>query len=1103
MISFSTFYQMAAGSHKGRYELDNNEQLVFGKNLAVERTEPRIHALLLRAILEDPVASAHPSVEEVRGNISFMKDMGSPVDAQDVREWQRTLQLDISFGHECVADIPVSKNPSGSLDGGNEHLVAGLEAVNNNDTVVGSRNAKEAARYFVNKLEGAHASFSAYFATVGPEERERNDLLVALSGRLIAGCRLSRPSAELAKDYEELMSILAKCKKEAAGLPSAHLGLASEAIDVYLADVDGLLAKKRLVLTARAGTGLKKAGNLRLNSHLNYSHLRNCLESQRGERETQEPNVLYRGLTHVGEDEGGYFNLSLAPQRRGVIGGLKRFFNWVIRRDLRDKNQVTKQLRELCLKSERFDKDFVEGFWRERGNVPAGRRQWTLQDVDDAVSKLEREARTSQKIVKEVDGSAERRAFPLQKSPGSSGFSISELLLQGNDREGEIVVENGNEISAECSLYTIGDTTLLLADADLQEIDRRVQDFLKEKQAAGGNHGRTLGQREFERTPGQQLHKLRVLYGADVLKICHSYALEKLYNRWFFDDEAIRFLLSEKATDGRVTNDKPMVQLPGSMEISLLEEPYYGELVRTLRERLSESGTKVWDVMEKTPPPYELSKIFGDKIGEITPHEEWQSAVTEAMSRVKRMAFVRHAIENPVVNKSVQADERIEQYRTMLPERVGSDLATMLEKSEFTEAMNTLYNVAKPLSARMSSLTYLQRTANALACQNNEVPGAGQRKWQWQDYLSVFKEAWQLSEAIEGDGLAEKLGAMNDVQLEEALKTMDLARHADSKEEGVKKLALDPASLENDLAALKEFLRLPEEFTGKVHEGNRLLFESFVEAGDVLLSAHYKAGDLFQNVPAKAGDARIRQLKGVAAFYAEYSGYRVSETNNEEPGLQLFRNFPEDLERREPIGNLFGMEGDRVRLYGSGPEALAWESMDDLLSREARTSVVYFLENGLGGKVEADEAAIDRQVQLLKSFITEKGLKNESYTQQDIQQQLRKQMGAAPGKTTPTPPVPVPVPSLEEFEQKYYSPALRHLKKTAYKGSEALGPHPSDQEMKLCLSRVLPLAVASYDRDVERFGAERDASDRDDRIRERVADVIRGRRDLENARTDL
>ena len=259
MIGFSDFYNLATSSHAGIYEVDADKNLWFGKNRNEETGRTRVYDALLQSLEGDPELSVRPEVRKVVAELSALKEANAPVIARDVRKWQRQIQSYISFGAECVAGIPV-KEGAGAPINSNPELSSALAALEWEKKSMPNGSDEDVVQAYRGHLELAYERFSRNCKNTVPEryQGDYSTLVMALSGKLVTGTRLGKDSADLKKDYEELVKILGEYKsgtaalshdihrqefapeeakandKNDSGLSREVLGRASEAIDIFM-----------------------------------------------------------------------------------------------------------------------------------------------------------------------------------------------------------------------------------------------------------------------------------------------------------------------------------------------------------------------------------------------------------------------------------------------------------------------------------------------------------------------------------------------------------------------------------------------------------------------------------------------------------------------------------------------------------------------------------------------------------------------------------------------------------------------------------------------------------------------------------------------------
>ncbi len=332
-------------------------------------------------------------------------------------------------------------------------------------------------------------------------------------------------------------------------------------------------------------------------------------------------------------------------------------------------------------------------------------------------------------------------------------------------------------------------------------------------------------------------------------------------------------------------------------------------------------------------------------------------------------------------------------------------------------------------------------------------------------------------------------------------------------------------SLKNDLLALKFFLGLPRNISGDLPEKKRDAIRCLVDVGDVMFPEElFGVEQWFGEASQGVDDPRVKVALDVAKFYASNFdlGGRLGLILSISSGSG--KKLNEAVERRPASMDMKNTEfggGASVRLPGSSNVGeIPWGAVTDLVSEEAEIYVRQFFQGSPGGmRVGIDENHLARHVGQLRAFMSARYLKNNPPTHRDIQKQLQKQVGMLPGADSldvglsQMSPMASPKVNSVEFQNKYYLPELNRLRGHASqnsvllnelrgkvpKGAQALRLNSSDEELKLCFLRVLPLAIAAAEREARRAHAkEVDPASRDQMIRHFVGKAIWSRHVREN-----
>ena len=375
--------------------------------------------------------------------------------------------------------------------------------------------------------------------------------------------------------------------------------------------------------------------------------------------------------------------------------------------------------------------------WFGWDDVRSSAKPWKLSEVDAVLNNLEVLAAKTKKrteAYRELVEREEEPAFPSEKSQHSQGFSVPELLTRG-----QVGIP---ELDSGACLYTLGGDTFLLSPDDVEEIAEQIHTVVQKNEDefnADKEGGFYLKEREQEFFSGQRSHRLREQCGEEALKISHSYALKKMYNHWlaFGSHKSPEYAL-DRANELRRGEklDYRKLRVLGGVEISVYDEPYYGEFKKALREQLEEipgeglaGASKVLEVLRNEPPPYSAEKVFG-KIYD----DKVNMAVYNALKRVKRMAYAGKAGE---FSEQVRAEAKVgsTEYATDREARMKLYLAELppevVNSSTFKECISAQlprevrvnadqYDEGRPLSDRLRSMMFTHGKAVQIATECEE-----------------------------------------------------------------------------------------------------------------------------------------------------------------------------------------------------------------------------------------------------------------------------------------------------------------------------------------------------------------------------------------------
>ena len=375
--------------------------------------------------------------------------------------------------------------------------------------------------------------------------------------------------------------------------------------------------------------------------------------------------------------------------------------------------------------------------WYRWDDVRSCAKPWKLSEVDTVLNNLDALAEKTGKKTKAYLELAKREKvppFPSKKSQHSQGFSVAELLTRG-----QVGVP---DLDSGACLYTLGGDTFLLSPDDVKEIAEQIDTVVQKNEAefkTDKEGGFYLKEREQEFYSGQRSHRIREQCGEEALKISHSYALKKMYNHWlaFGSHKSPEYALNRanELRRGEKMDYRKLRVLDG-VEISVYDEPYYGEFKKALREQLEEipgeglaGASKALEALRNEPPPYSAEKVFG-KIYD----DKVNMAVYNALKRVKRMAYAGKAGE---FSEQVRAEAKAgsTEYATDREARMKLYLAELppevVNSSVFKECISAQlpvevsvnadqYDEGRPLSDRLRSMMFTYREAVVIAAECEE-----------------------------------------------------------------------------------------------------------------------------------------------------------------------------------------------------------------------------------------------------------------------------------------------------------------------------------------------------------------------------------------------
>ena len=370
-------------------------------------------------------------------------------------------------------------------------------------------------------------------------------------------------------------------------------------------------------------------------------------------------------------------------------------------------------------------------------DVRSGAKPWQISEVDAVLNNLDAlsfETGKRTEAYRELMRGEHQPPFPSKKSQHSQGFSVPELLARG-----QVGIP---DLDSGACLYTLGGDTFLLSPDDVEEIAGQIKMVVAKKDTefkTDKEGGFYLKEREQEFFSGQRSHRLREQCGEEALKISHSYALKKMYNHWlaFGSHKSPEYAL-DRANELRRGEklDYRKLRVLGGVEISVYDEPYYGEFKKALREQLEEipgeglaGASKVLEVLRNEPPPYSAEKVFG-KIYD----DKVNMAVYNALKRVKRMAYAGKAGE---FSEQVRAEAKVgsTEYATDREARMKLYLAELppevVNSSAFKECISDglsrevrvdadQYDEGRPLSDRLRSMMFTHGKAVQIATECEE-----------------------------------------------------------------------------------------------------------------------------------------------------------------------------------------------------------------------------------------------------------------------------------------------------------------------------------------------------------------------------------------------
>ena len=453
-------------------------------------------------------------------------------------------------------------------------------------------------------------------------------------------------------------------------------------------------------------------------------------------------------------------------------------------------------------------------------DVRSGAKPWKLSEVDTMLNNLDACAikdRKQTKSYREFVRVGAEDPFPVKKSQHSQGFSVPELLTRG-----QVGVP---DLDSGACLYTLGGDTFLLSPADVKEMARQISTVVAKKDAefkADKKEGFYLKEREQEFFSGQRSHRLREQCSEEALKISHSYALKKMYNHWldFGSQESPDYAL-DRANELRSGKgiDYTKLKVLDGVEISVYDEPYYGEFKKALREQLEEipgeglaGASKALEILRNEPPPYSAEKVFG-KIYD----EKVKMAVYKALERVKRTAYVEKAGKFPSqvraeakvgsTEYATDREARMKLYLAKLPAEVMNS-STFKKCISGTLHVEMLANAAQydedcPLTQRLESMVFTHNEAVQIAAECEEQcvsqrRDAGSDKFLTRpvtvnEVLSILSDVRRLSAGYTAEDRAEEM------------RTRSLAPHSvilDKMKPEVQNIEEDKDTVGNSIAGL-------------------------------------------------------------------------------------------------------------------------------------------------------------------------------------------------------------------------------------------------------------------------------------------------------------
>ena len=458
--------------------------------------------------------------------------------------------------------------------------------------------------------------------------------------------------------------------------------------------------------------------------------------------------------------------------------------------------------------------------WYRWDDVRSCAKPWKLSEVDTVLNNLDALAEKTGKKTKayrELMRGEQKPPFPSKKSQHSQGFSVPELLARG-----QVGIP---ELDSGACLYTLGGDTFLLSPDDVEEIAGQIKMVVAKNDAefkTDKEGGFYLKEREQEFYSGQRSHRVREQCGEEALKISHSYALKKMYNHWlaFGSHKSPEYALdrANELRRGEKMDYRKLRVLDG-VEISVYDEPYYGEFKKALREQLEEipgeglaGASKVLEALRNEPPPYSAEKVFG-KIYD----DKVNMAVYNALKRVKRMAYAGKAGE---FSEQVRAEAKAgsTEYATDREARMKLYLAELppevVNSSAFKECISAQlpvevrvdadqYDEGRPLSDRLRSMMFTHGEAAKIVteCEEQRISQrreAGSDKFLTKsitvdEVMSILRDVRKLSVGY------------TEADRQEEIRTRRLAPHSvilDKMKPEVQNINEDTDTVRNSIAGL-------------------------------------------------------------------------------------------------------------------------------------------------------------------------------------------------------------------------------------------------------------------------------------------------------------